>query len=450
MAEKRKILIISYLFPPAGGIAVQRALSFAKYLPQSGYEVHVLAARNAAAPVSDPGLLKHLPPEVSIHRVFTPNIPFELRRKLWSVVSGFGRRRQSPDSGAAQPSARRRGPLGTLIQRILCPDPEVVWSPLAIRSASKLIRKHSITHVLVTVPPFSVLLIGNALKRRFPNLTLISDFRDEWLHFYLTAFDFHQSEYIQKRAAEIERRTVIGSDLVISVTQSIVNQIRARYPDQPASKFAFLPNGYDPEAFLNFWARPHERGKVVVTHMGTLYNASSPRYYLDALDSLPDSLRQRFETRFIGRVSEEERKALESRQSDVRVLGFMPQTEAFRAVEETDFLLVTMTDGPSLTGKLFEYLATGKPILAISPLNGEIDTILKKTGAGWCAGPDDPAAIRSMLEHACRAAVDGGAALTVDQEEIRQYERPRLTAQLAGLIERAANRGVAAAKSSNE
>ena len=82
-----KLLIINYLFPPAGGIAVQRALSLAKYLPQFGFEVHVLSAGNAAAPVQDPRLLKHVPPSVTVHHSFTPELPFALQQKLWGLIS---------------------------------------------------------------------------------------------------------------------------------------------------------------------------------------------------------------------------------------------------------------------------------------------------------------------------------------------------------------------------
>ena len=88
MSDRRKILIVSYLFPPAGGIAVQRALSFAKYLPQHGWDVHVLKAWDTAAPVKDPGLRSHIPSSVTVHEAFTPEIPFELRQKLWAWMRG--------------------------------------------------------------------------------------------------------------------------------------------------------------------------------------------------------------------------------------------------------------------------------------------------------------------------------------------------------------------------
>ena len=433
-AKPRKILIVSYLFPPNGGISVQRALSFAKYLPALGYEVHVLTAPNASGPVKDPGLLQHLPAEVRVHHAFAPEIPFHFRQKIWSLLSR-GRRPAAQTAAPAQApkgAASRSLPM-RLIQRIFCPEPEILWVPFATRKLFQVIRREKIDTVLITVPPFSCLVIGTRLKHRFPEVRLISDFRDEWLDFYLKDFEFQNSDYTRRRAEVIERASIEASDLVLAVTPMSLDTIRSRYPGQPDRKFACVPNGYDPDAFAGFQSRPHGGAQVVVTHVGTIYKTASPRYYLDALDGLPDDLRGRFVTRFIGRIAESERAVLEGRQSDIRILGFMPQAKALQQIEETDYLLLTMTNEISLPGKLFEYLATGKRILALAARDSEVDRILTETGAGWCADPFDPAAIEALL----RRAVDSReeASLRIQEEKIRRYERPRLTAELAALLQ---------------
>jgi glycosyltransferase involved in cell wall biosynthesis len=428
----RRLLLISYLFPPAGGIGVQRALSLAKYLPEHGYDVHVLQARNAAGPVVDAGLLKHVPPSVTVHSAFTPEIPFHLRHSIWNWLS---RRAKSagPGPSAAAPGGVKAA-IGRLASRVLCPEPEVLWAPFAIRAAERIIRRHGIEAVLVTAPPFSAFLVGNALKRRFPGLKLISDFRDEWLSFYLKDFEFQSSEHTFRRAAAIERATVELSDLVVAVTRFSLREIRKRYPEQPDGKFLLLPNGYDPEMFAGFAPRRHEGGDVIVTHVGTAYKTASPRYYLDALDGMPEEVRSRIETRFVGRIAAAEQGIFESRKSRVRMLGFMPQPEALRSMEETDYLLLTMTNDISLPGKLFEYMATGKPILALSPPGGEVDRILKETRAGWCVPHDDPIAIRGMIAEACELAAAGRSPAHPNWEAVRAYERTRLTAAYGSAI----------------
>jgi glycosyltransferase involved in cell wall biosynthesis len=432
-----RLLIVSYLFPPVGGVGVQRALSLAKYLPECGFEVHVLKARNAAGPVNDPGLLKHVPASVRIHEAFTPELPFHFRQKVWRWFGG-GKSSGQEISATKRPSRNpwwKRLPV-VLVRRILCPEPEVLWVPFALRKARQIVRKYGIEAVLVTAPPFSAFLVGNALKEEFPGLKLIADFRDEWLSFYLTDFDFQSSDYTRRRAEEIERATVEYSDLVVAVASSSLRVIRQRYPEEPDEKFVLLTNGYDPEVFARFTPRKHNEPKVVVTHVGTVYKTASPRHYLDALDEVPEEIRSWVETRFVGRIAETERGIFESRKSAIRLLEFMPQSEALRQMEDADYLLLTMTNDISLPGKLFEYLATGKPILALSPRGGEVAQILRETGAGWCVDPNDHIAIQEMIMRACRLANSGEWSAARDEAAIRRFERPRLAAEYGELIRR--------------
>lgn len=432
--RKLKLLIVSYLFPPNGGIAVQRALSLAKYLPACGFEVHVLKARNAASPADDPGLLQHIPPSVRVHDAFTPEIPFHLRQRIWKFMS----RSSKPAAGPSEKTGKP-GPSGwkalfsRLARRIFCPEPEILWVPFAVRRARKIVRRYAIDAILITAPPFSAFVAGTKLKREFPQLKLIADFRDEWLTFYLKDFDFQNSPHTRRRAAEIERETVEQSDLVVAVTESSLQEIRNRYPEQPDAKFVCVHNGYDPEVVRPFPPRRRTNDKVIVTHVGTVYKTASPQYYLDALDALPPEIRSRFETRFIGRISEDLREVLEHRQSEIKILGFLAQKQALEHVAETDFLLLTMTNDISLPGKLFEYLAMGRPILALSRSHGEVRRILESTRTGWCADFNDQAALQSMLRRA--AAEDATASpFAPDWNAIRCFERPILTRKYGALI----------------
>jgi glycosyltransferase involved in cell wall biosynthesis len=432
--DKHRILIISYLFPPAGGIAVQRALSLAKYLPGCGFDVHVLSARNAAGPVRDPDLLRQVPAGVTLHNAFTPELPFGLRQWLWKRMSGGGTKQRTAAPTARERSSSVKRMVTETVKKVLCPEPEVLWVPFALRQARHIIRRYGIQMVLVTVPPFSALIAGARLKREFPDITLVSDFRDEWLSFYLKDFDFQSGDYTRRRAEEIERETVAQSDLVVAVTASSLREIRERYPEEPDNKFACVHNGYDPEVFANFTCRRHGQPRMIVTHVGTAYKTASPRYYLDALDAMPEEFRSRMETRFIGRISESERALLGSRRSLVTQPGFMPQQQALQQMEETDFLLLTMTNEISLPGKLFEYLATGKPILAITPRGSEVERILAETGGGWCAEPNDRVGIQAMLHRALDSAGNGTEWFRSNREAIRRYERPRLAAEYARRI----------------
>ena len=436
--NRRKLLIISYVFPPVGGIMVQRVLSFARYLPQHGIDVHVLSCWNPATPVMDHSLLKLVPPEVKTFTAFTPEPPFYLRKKVWSLLSGSGANEPKPSAQAESkpvPPSGLKGAVKGAVQKIISPDAQVLWTPFAKRKAASIIRDHGIDTVLVTAPPFSLFLVGNWLKRRFPHIRLISDFRDEWLRFMLTDFDFMSGDETRRQAEAIERDTIESSDLVLAVTHASLDEISSRYPGQPRSKFACVSNGFDPALFAGFQPQEPAGPKVIITHNGTAYKTSSPVYYLDALDSLPEEIRSRIETRFIGRIAETETHLFENRKAKIELCGFLPQKEAIRRVAETDYLLLTMTNDFSLPGKLFEYMATGKPVLALSPAGGEVDRMLAETHTGWNVPHDDPAAIRAMLIRAVEAARHPDRLPQTGWDAVRRYERPRVAGQLAGLIQ---------------
>ena len=385
---KTRLLMVSYLFPPVGGVGVQRALSLAKYLPKSGFEVHVLKAWNAAAPLRDPELLKEVPPEVHVHRAFTPELPFYVRKKLWRFFSRPSTKNTGKGPGVPTGLIARCAQFVTgSVRRLLSPEPEVLWVPFAIRKARRLVKKHGIDTVLVTAPPFSAFLVGNALKRQFPHLKYVADVRDDWLRYVLNDLGFQNSPQIKRRAAEIERATATLADLVVFATRSFMRGYQDRYPDQPASKFAYLPNGYDAASFSEAPPRTRSGQKIVVTYVGSVYRATSPRGYLKALDGAPDELRSQFETRFIGRISDEEMDLLRGHKGSVQFLGFLPHKEALLKMLDSAYLLLTVNNDFAIPGKMFEYLATGIPILATAPAGSEVATLMQETVSGWCVEP---------------------------------------------------------------
>ncbi|MBI5086329.1 MAG: glycosyltransferase [Acidobacteria bacterium] len=427
-----RLLLISYLFPPAGGIAVQRMLSVARYLPDLGFQVHVLSASNPGVPTLDEKLLDSIPRQVRVTRVWSPEVPFALRQALWRMAG------KKPGSTAGEPDPGqppRSSFWKSVARRVFSPDPEVVWVPFARRAARRIVREQKIDVVVVSAPPFSSFMVGNALKEEFPSIRLVSDFRDEWLDFYLNTFEFYRHDSIRAKARVIEQETVRRSDLVLSITGSCVKRIRGRYPDLPESRFRCLPNGFDPAAFEGFQARPHGGPRIRVAHVGTVYPTSTPRYYLDALESLEPGQRDVFETHFVGRITDQERPYLQGRSAHIVERGFVPQAEAIREMEQADVLLLNMTDPNFASGKIFDYLATGKPILAISPTGGEVDEVIRNTGAGWLADPSDPAALRRILLEIIERARSGSLAGASLPEKVREFSRPVLARRMASELQ---------------
>jgi glycosyltransferase involved in cell wall biosynthesis len=422
-----KLLLISCYFPPAGGIGVQRALSLARYLPQNGFRVFVLTSRSSV-PTVDSELMSLIPDDVQVHRTRSLEPPFHLRKRLWSRVNSPA----LPPTNSNGIAAATKAILTRKIKQFVCPDPQVLWYPFAIRRASKLIREQGIQTVLVTAPPFSSFLIVNELKRRFPHLHTIADIRDEWLSYFAKEFAFRDDKYVAARAAQIERATVESCDRIVSVTAASLNEIRSRYPDQPSHKFVLIPNGYDPGTFSKFRARPHQTDKLVVSYTGTVYKPSSPKTYLDALEGLTQ-IRSDFQTRFVGRIAEEfDRSVFDHRQSSVRLIDFVPHKDSVRFMEESDVLLLPWTDRLNIPGKVFEYLMTGKPILALSYPDSELARVIQETASGWCVNPEDLVAIQRALTEI--HTLGGKYPLARNWEAVRRYERPRLAAEYARII----------------
>ena len=448
--NRRHILLISYLFPPAGGVGVQRALAYARYMPECGCRMTVLSAANPSTPVLDPALANRVPPEVRVVRTFTPEIPYRWRDAVWTRLSR-GRPPASPTAPRPAAKPAGRGFFGRLVEQLTTPDPQKVWTPWALRRATRLIRDSDIGTVLINVPPFSTLVLAAELRRRFPNLLILCDYRDE---FFLrdqmlrmlssntgSQLDNVDSNLRYRRGIEMERLAVRASDFVATVTESWRQAIRSRHPDQPDSKFLCVPNGYDPASFADFQPRSSAGDGLRIVYVGTIYTnpVYSPKAFLDAVEGLPADERDRLSLRFVGRIARDAQPWFEGRPFQMELCGFLPQADAIKKLEDADCLLLIVGDEHAHSGKLFEYLATGKPILALAPKGSQARQVVEQTRAGWCAEAGDTAEIQTMLKLLLRWKQQGKGLVDRDQELIRSYERPRQVRrllELAGIVEK--------------
>jgi glycosyltransferase involved in cell wall biosynthesis len=391
----------------------------------------VLAPTKPALRDHDPGLYQMIPSDVVVHRAWTPELPMSIRDRIWKNAALKSRAANSDPSGA--PWIAR--PIRWLAHHILFPDPQVLWVPSAYRKACRVIERDAIDTVIVNMPPYSLLKLALALKREFPHLKLITDFRDEWLGYYLSQID-HPTEEKVRRAWELEAEAVQASTYVSTVTETWVERLRRRYPSEPADKFVCTPNGYDPELFRDFRPRPRKDGKIIVTYFGSVHDnrVYAPDNYLAAIEGLPRQIRDQLETRFIGRIVGDAEAALRQTKAIVRLLGFMPKRQGIHHLQETDLVLVIATDPSSHAGKLFDYFGCGKPILAVSPPGGEIDRLLRVTRTGWCADPWDLNAIQQMILSASRLLRQGRPAIDPDLEAVRNYSWPRIFSRFATAV----------------
>lgn len=430
------VLLVTYSFPPIGGVGVLRAASLARYLPAEGIRLDVVTARNASAVGTDSGLLKEIPAEVMIHRTTTLDLPFGIKKWIKTLISG-GKQAKAMDAGPvadAKPSL-----LKSCLQDILLPDPQVTWLPVLTRAVRRIVEKRKIDLVLITVPPFSSVLLVKRLRNEFPHLAIVVDFRDEWLStsFGGVSFQFSSSERARRFAIAAEAGAVTSATAVVVVTEAARREIRGRYPHESEGKFHHIPNGFDatrlrPTAVLR-GSGPESR--IIVTYIGTVYTSTDPTALVQALQSLSPDVKSRFTLRFIGHIEEPRyREALLQLGEMVELKGYMPQHEALTAMNVTDYVLLVTHDRLNTSAKFYDYIGAGKPILACVHPDGDVRRLIEELRAGWWADSRDPGSISQLF---LDAAARGDSLLTVfrpDRDRIAQYERKVVAQRYAALL----------------
>ena len=432
------VLLVSYSFPPAGGTGVMRAASLARYLPLEGIRLDVLTTRNASAVGTDASLLKEIPSSVRIHRTITLDLPFGVKKRIKKLLTG-----SKPATAAASPSnttagqARKSGIVKRVLENILVPDPQVTWYPILTRAARRIVKKRKIDLVLITAPPFSNLLLVERLRKEFPHLPIVVDFRDEWLTtaFELVSFLFSRTEHAQKTAARIEAGTVANATAVVAVTEAARRKIHSRYPNLPEDKFHLIPNGFDSTKLRRGSSASRSSDKVIVTHVGTIYASTEPTALVEAVESLPPELRSRFLFRFIGHIEEPRfREAILRLGETVEMRGFLPQRDALALMDESDYVLLINQDPLNVGGKFYDYVGGGKPILGAVHPEGETRRLLEDLRAGWWAPVQNVEAIRKLFLDAAIRGKAPFADFKPDTDRIAQYERKALAQRYAALL----------------
>jgi glycosyltransferase involved in cell wall biosynthesis len=425
------VLLITFSFPPAGGVGVLRALSLAKYLPQNGVRVDVLAARNAPAVGKDLSLLQQVPSQVTVHRTWTLDLPFALRKGIKKLLAGGAK---TASQTAAQPTgtARKGNPLKRLVSNLLLPDPQIGWLPFAFPAARRIIRSRQIDAVLITVPPFSSARLVTQLRREFPNLPIILDFRDEWLTTTINLVSFNSNQRAREVAHQVEGEAVRDATAVVAVTQAAQRELRGRYPGENPEKFLYVANGFESRATPAVPAvaeAPHD--SIVLTYMGTVYGSTDPSNFVQAALSLAPALREKLRVRFVGHVETPALRAtLEQLGDTVDLVGFLPQAAALQALESSDYLLLITHDHINVSAKFYDYLASSKPIIAAVHPDGDVRRLLEETGAGVWADVRDPNAIAALLTGILIGEIECSADKR-NHDRIAQYDRRVLATQYA-------------------
>jgi glycosyltransferase involved in cell wall biosynthesis len=436
------VLLVSYSFPPIGGVGVLRAASLARYFPAEGIRLDVLTARNASSVGRDFTLLDEIPVEVNVHRTVTLDLPFGFKKWVKKLITG-GKPAKDRASSAVPPG--KLNFLKRFMHDVLLPDPQLTWLPVLTRFARYIVKKRKIDLVLITVPPFSSVLLVERLRKAFPRLAIVVDFRDEWIstNFNLVSFLFSVSERAHTVARNAEASAVTNATAVVAVTEAARREIRARYPEEPESKFHLIPNGFDATRLTRpgFSAEPRPDDKIVVTYIGTIYGSTEPTTLIQALQSLPGEVQSRFRLRFIGHIEEPSfREALLKLGGMVELKGFLPQHEALAEMNDADYVLLINHDPLNVAAKFYDYIGGGKPILGAVHPDGETRRLFDDLRVGWWAGIHDVEGIRQLFVDAAARSKTLASEFQPDHAKIALYERKVIAQRYAVLLHSIARR----------
>ncbi len=422
----KKVLIITYYWPPSGGAGVQRWLKFAKYLPEFGWQPIILTVdpKYASYPQRDNSLLTEVD---SNCMVFTTK-SFELYN-LYKFVSG---KKEVPYGGFANESKEGIFQKVSKFLRgnFLLPDPRKGWNKYAYKKATELIREYHIETVITTSPPHSTQLIGLKLKRNFP-IQWIADLRDPWTDIYYYN-QFKHTALARKTDQNYERKVVENADLLITVSEDVKRIFAEKSDLRIANKTFVIPNGFDEDDFkINIL--PAETRKVI-TYSGTISEAYPLESLLKALCLLPDELKSQIIIRFVGKVPASIVDQFRSAGLEIDLTGYVDHPRSIEYLFRSDLLLLVIPKVKNnkgiLTGKFFEYLASQKPVLAIGPTDGDLAKIIQETKCGKLFDYDDMKGMRRFIQDKLSNPKELSS-----PELANRYSRKELTRDLTKILE---------------
>ena len=374
-----KVLLVTRHFPPGGGGGVQRPLKFATHLPALGIETHVLAPDIPGA-LPDGSELE-LPTQAWIHRVryIGPRAGRPAERLL-----------------AKQGLARVGTQAALLGRRLLVPDENVPWSTFALPIAIRLVRREKIDVVLTTSPPPSLHLLGAAVKRT-TGAAWVADLRDPLTsHPHRRGYESQLARLKEKAVGGVGRLVASQADAIVAASDAIAEEARAL---EPKGKVVTIANGCDFDDFAGL--EHHTSERLRITHTGHFHGKRDPKPFLEAL---AESGLQDVVVRFAGDFRAADREYAESLGLGDRIelLGDVSRRRSLELQRDSEALLLLIPDSGGrgrgvLTGKIYEYLAAERPILAVVPPDGAAARLVRDTGAGTVVASDDVDEMRAAL-----------------------------------------------------
>jgi hypothetical protein len=423
----KKALIITYYWPPAGGPGVQRWLKFVKYLRDYKIEPIVYIPENPEYPILDKSLSGEVPENITIlkNKIFEPYALAKLfSRKHTSVIS----------SGIIAESGKQN-----LLQKLFLyirgnyfiPDARKFWVKPSVNFLSEYIDKHNINTIITTGPPHSLHLIGLELKRKH-KLNWIADFRDPW-----TQIGYHEKLRLTNRSREkhleLEKKVLLGANHIITTSFTT----KAEFEKKTSRPITVITNGYD---ILN-QSEVHLDTHFSIAHIGSLLSGRDPKNLWHVIGELLTENRNfagDLNIKLVGAVSDEVVLSMKDfgLENYIEISGYVSHKEALKIQQSAQVLLLIEIDSEEtrgiIPGKLFEYMAAKRPILAVGPKEWDVEKILKETSAGNYFNYNERKNLKTQILNYYELFKQDE--LKSESKNIEKYSRSKLTGDLAKLL----------------
>lgn len=430
MSATPSVLIVTYVWPPTGGVGAQRVLKLAKYLPEFGVRPVIVTVSNPSVPLVDASLVHEVPPGVEVLYARTLEPGYAAKRVFWD-----------------QERTDRRGLGGTvrramtgLARQCLVPDPQILWQPDLLRVLRRRLRERRDQAVIFTGPPFSPFLAA-PIVRRFRDVRVVLDYRDEW-HTLRT-----QYEMLSRLGAGVghtlEQGVLRAAHTVTVATDAFREHLLARFRFLDPARVVTIVNGFDPDdvpAELRMRSTP-PADRFVLTYAGTVFRQNSPQGLIGALRRLharEPELARRLSVQVYGRIVETELPWFEGSEAlGVERFGFRERPDVLAALTGSHQTLCLLDDMPGAEriypGKIFELMGVGRPILTLAP-DGVLSDLVTRHQLGPVLRPRDEAGIAQLLESQLREWSAGRWSLDAPGVGTEIYHRRETAARFARVV----------------
>jgi hypothetical protein len=428
---KRRVLIITYYWPPSGGAGVQRWLKFAKYLTEFGWEPVIYTPENPEVPVEDASLLKDVDPKITVLKTKVWE-PYQYYKKLLRLDKN---ERINSSFVSENKKPKRLEELAVWIRgNFFIPDARRFWINPSIKYLTRYLRKNPVDAIISTGPPHSMHLIAHKLQQTM-GIPWLADFRDPW-----TNIDFyHQlklTNAADRRHHRLEKIVLTKADKVVVISDGM----KKDFAGMVDRSYQVISNGYDTEDLPA--KNPEPDRKFSIAHIGTIAQSRNPENLWEVLGELVqkyETFAEALEIMLIGKVDYFVNESLRQHglETYVERWPYMDHDQVVAQQQRAQVLLLLINNTPNasmiLTGKLFEYMAARRPILCIGPTDGDAAKILRETGCGETFDFSD-------REHLKKQVLTLFDRYTQNQNhcshaDISKYSRRELTAELAKVLQ---------------